>query len=272
MEEELGGSNPKVFVRDANGREWLAKWAEEVHSEVFASRLAAAAGYFVRTAYFVPGGRIEGCRDLQRAGGSIDDGGAFEGAVFKLIDKDEPYLDGASWAWDDNPFLESRDGLRMLNGLKIMLMLTSNWDAKDLSDEDAGPNTAIYQVRGPGHLEHRYAFDDWGGSMGRWGGVFSRSKWDSEGYSEQSASLVEGLDDNGFVRWGYKGKNDEHVTAAIRPEDVDWLLRQIGPLEGTDIQAALEDAGADNDDVAAFGSALKVRLRALQTISSSAQT
>ena len=43
-------------------------------------------------------------------------------------DKDAvKHFDAHSWAWNDNPFV----GTRELNGLKILMMLLSNWDNKD---------------------------------------------------------------------------------------------------------------------------------------------
>ena len=70
-------SFPCVSVRDARGRAWRVKWGDEVHTEVFAARVAWAAGYFVEVNYFVPSGRIEGAGTLQRAGECIAEDGAF---------------------------------------------------------------------------------------------------------------------------------------------------------------------------------------------------
>src|SRR6188472_3786469 len=46
VEEHDTGSQPCVSVRDARGREWRVKWGQEVHTEVFGTRLAWALGYF----------------------------------------------------------------------------------------------------------------------------------------------------------------------------------------------------------------------------------
>ena len=53
------------------------------------------------------------------------------------------HFDEHSWAWNENPFVESHE----LNGLKILLMLLSNWDNKDVRDIARGSNTAIFEYR-----------------------------------------------------------------------------------------------------------------------------
>ena len=59
---------------------------------------------------------------------------------------------------DSTPFI----GTPELGGLKILMMLLSDWDNKDARDaEKRGTNTAIYQ-----HANLMYYFiDDWGGAM-----------------------------------------------------------------------------------------------------------
>lgn len=45
VEEHDTGSQPCVSIRDARQREWRVKWGQEVHTEVFGTRLAWALGY-----------------------------------------------------------------------------------------------------------------------------------------------------------------------------------------------------------------------------------
>jgi len=124
VKEDLGGTTPKIKVTDAKGVTWIAKWGSEVHPEVFASRMVWAAGYFVAPSYYVPEGKIIGAKGLTRAKGRLDREGNFKEARFKWK---EPKFKGHDWAFINNPFL----GTKELHGLKIMLMLTSNWDSKD---------------------------------------------------------------------------------------------------------------------------------------------
>jgi hypothetical protein len=251
---------------DANQRLWIVKWADEIHGETFAARLAAAVGYFVRTTFYRPQGIIEGVFKLGRARPYVDNEGGFRDAVFKLISEDMPYLAGENWAWIDNPFLKTEEGRRQLNGLKILMMLTSNWDTKDTRDAGWGVNTAIYRTTGQGRMvQFLYAMDDWGASMGRWGNFFTRDKWDCEGYAVQTPHFVKGVK-NGFLVWGYKGKNTKEITQGIPVEDVRWLLQYLNRIEDRHIQAALESSGADRHEVACFGRAIRTRINQLERV------
>src|ERR671916_95975 len=201
--EHSTGSNPCLSVRDARGRVWRVKWGDEVRSETFATRMAWAAGYFVEVAYFIPEGRIEGAAELTRARECVGEDCKFADARFELDEEGVTKLfDEHGWAWDDNPFV----GTRELNGLKIMLMLTSNWDNKDVRDVARGSNTAVFEyAREGGLVEARYLIIDWGASMGKWGSNLFRSKWDAAGYAAQTPEFVTGVE-NGVVSWSYIGQ------------------------------------------------------------------
>jgi hypothetical protein len=265
-EEDMGGSNPKVKVRDAAGTLWIVKWDEEVHAEACASRIAACAGYFVRAALYMPEGRIEGVRDLRRAAEFVDSAGRFEKAVLKLIAPDQPYMAGANWSWTNNPFLYSEPDLQRLNGLKIVMMLTSNWDNKDARDPERGVNTAIYEEKGADLPSYLYAFDDWGATMGRWGGIIGRSKWDAQGFAEQTPELVAGRDPRGFVAWGFGGTNGSDLKTGIRPNDVQALLRHFTGLRPEDWRAGLQACGATKEETRIYSQALLSRLAQLKKV------
>src|SRR5688500_3681899 len=223
VEEHGTGTFPCVSVRSARGRVWGAKWGDEVHTEAFSSRLAWAAGYFVEVNYFIPSGRIDGASALQRASQCIEQDGSFRSARFEL---DEPgvlkHFDEHSWAWNDNPFV----GTRELNGLKIVMMLLSNWDNKDVRDVARGSNTAIFEYRmGRDVLEARYLIIDWGAALGAWGNnMLSRGRWDSVAYAAQNDQFVLGMDGD-HVLWGYKGQRTADAIMGISRKDVKWLYK-----------------------------------------------
>ena len=258
VEEHLTGSQPCVSVTDAKGRRWRVKWGEEVRSENFAVRLAWACGYFAETTYFLGSGQIEGAANLQRAKNCIRDDCRFADARFELDDPDVRKLfEEHSWAWNDNPFL----GTRQLQGLKILVMLLSDWDTKDRRDVARGSNTAIFEHRvGRWRREARYLITDWGGSMGRWGSnIVTRDRWDPAGFEAQTPEFVVAVDEEA-VRFGYTGQRTADVAAGITVDDVRWLYRQVGKLTDTQLRQALAASGADPDETERFTRALRGRI------------
>ena len=264
VEEHSTGSNPCLSVRDARGRVWRVKWGDEVRSETFATRLAWAAGYFVEVAYFIPEGLIEGAAELERARECVGEDCKFKDARFELDEEGVTKLfDEHGWAWDDNPFV----GTRELNGLKIMLMLTSNWDNKDVRDVARGSNTAIFEYALPGGLiEARYLIIDWGATMGKWGSNLFRSKWDAAGYEAQTPEFVTGVE-NGFVQWNYLGQRTAEAREQISVEDVRWLTGYIGRITDAQLRDGLGASGATPDEIASFTKSIRARLDTLKRIS-----
>jgi hypothetical protein len=102
--------------------------------------------------------------------------------------------------------------------------------------------------------------------MGRWGSAFTREKWDCEAYSEQTPDFVKGVED-GFVKWGYTGKNAKDVTEGISVDDVRWLLKDLGKITDRQLKAALRSSGAEDEEVSCFGRAIRDRVRQLQSLS-----
>lgn len=256
IEEDTGGTNAKLKVRDAAGRTWGVKWGSEVHAEVFASRLAWAAGYFVEPSFFVKAGRIQGATHLHRAKKYVDSDGSFTDARFELKEKGiTKQTDKKSWRWDQNPFV----GKKELDGLKIIIMLTSNWDPKDQRDDES--NTAIHTVKATGEV--KYVFGDWGATMGKWGGFMSREKWDCDGYTSQSRKFIEGTK-RGVVEFGYEGKRKNEIREGITVGDVNWLLRFIGLVSDAQLRAGLKASGATEQEVMCFTSAIRDRINQLE--------
>lgn len=258
VEEHLTGSQPCVSVRDARERLWRVKWGEEVRSENFAVRLVWACGYFAETTYFVPAGLIEGASDLQRARGCIDADCRFTDARFELEDPHVRKLfEEHSWAWNDNPFL----GTATLHGLKILVMLLSDWDTKDRRDVARGSNTAIFEHRaGRWRREARYLITDWGGSMGRWGGnLVTRGRWDPVGFEAQTPEFVVAVDEDA-VRFGYVGQRTADVAVGITVNDVEWLYRYLGRVTDAQLGAALDASGASAEEKDTFTRALRARI------------
>jgi hypothetical protein len=265
LEEPSGGTQPCVSVLDANGRRWRVKWGPEVPCETFAVRLAWACGYFAEVTHFIPAGRIDGATGLTRAASCVDATGAFTDARFELDDPDVMKLfEEHSWSWTDNPFVGSVE----LAGLKVVLMLISNWDNKDQRDVARGSNTAIYVTRvSRWKREAQYLIVDWGGSMGRWGNtVVTRGRWDADGFAAQTPHFVTGVV-SGFVQFGYTGQRTGDARANITPEDVRWLCRHLGRITDGQFRAALKASGATAEEVESFARSLRSRIHQLEHVS-----
>ena len=255
--EDMSGTSPKVRVKDGNGREWVIKFGKEARPDTFATRLAWAVGYWVEPNYFVPGGVMTGAHNLGRAHAYVDDHGRFRGGRFQLRSDDPKYIEDVNWNWDQNPFV----GTPQLNGLKIMMMLVSNWDDKDYRDAASrGGNTAIYQHDG------RYIFfiDDWGASFGNWGKLLTRSKWNSKDYLDESPNFIKSLDLG--IDWGYTGQHTGLMRGGVRPSDVRWLMQYLGRITDEQLRAGLVASGASPQDVHNCVDGLRMRIGQLRTV------
>jgi hypothetical protein len=257
-------------VCDTHGKRWRVKWGEEVKSENFAVRLAWACGYFAETTYFVASGRIDGASALQRASNCIDDECRFTEARFELDDPEVRKLfEEHSWAWNDNPFLNTRE----LHGLKVLIMLLSDWDTKDRRDVARGSNTAIFEYRiSRWRREARYLITDWGGSMGRWGGnIVTRGRWDVSGFEAQTPQFVVAVDGSA-VRFGYAGQRTSDVAIGITVDDVRWLYKYLGRIRDGQLREALEASGASREEIDRFTKALRDRINQLGQVSTGVRT
>jgi hypothetical protein len=261
LEEHASGSQPCVSVIDGAGRRWRVKWGPEVRSENIAVRVAWACGFFSEVTYFLASGKIDGVAGLQRARQSIAEDGVFTEARFELDDPDvRKMFEEHSWAWNDNPFV----GTPQLNGLKIVVMLLSNWDSKDRRDVARGSNTAIFEHRlSRWRREARYLITDWGGSMGRWGNnIVTRDRWDPDGFEAQTPEFVARVEGN-IVYFGYVGQRTADVAHNISPGDVRWLMSYLGRITNGQLRDALDASGATDDEADKFTRALRNRITQL---------
>jgi hypothetical protein len=261
----MSGTIAKVNVIDSRGTNWNVKWGDEAHASTFCSRLVWACGYFAETEYFLAHGRIDGAHGLKRASSRISDDGAFKNARFQLRKTFPKYLEAYSWAWPDNPF----SGTRELQGLKILVLLVSNWDTKDARDAEEkrgkleNTNLAIFEDNSSGQPRYLYSDVDWGASLGKWGGKLTWSKWDCKGFAGQTRDFVKGVE-NGQLKWGFDGKHRKDITRGITVADVQWLLQYLGKITDVQLQRGLMASGADSDETECFTEALRERIQQLQ--------
>jgi hypothetical protein len=179
---------------------------------------------------------------------------------------DETLIEDAAWSWKQNYFDLDSPGRREFNGLKTVMMLTSNWDTKDSRDVGIGCNTAIRKRSVGERTRYEHLVLDWGGSMGRWGGHFSHSKWDCEGFAAETSQLVRGVQ-SGEIVWGYRATlHTGDMTSGITVEDLKWLLQYLGRISDDQLRAGLRAAGASAQEVECFTSALRRRIDHLRAL------
>jgi hypothetical protein len=263
LEEHATGSQPCLSVLDHRRRRWRIKWGPEARVETFAVRLAWACGYFAEITYFLPSGCIHGVPDsTTRTRDCVEaPGGAFIDARFEADDPDvKKFFEEHSWSWDDNPFLGSRE----LSGLKIVMMLLSNWDSKDRRDVARGSNTAIFVQRVGRwpriHHEAQYLLTDWGGALGRWGAnVVTRGRWDIDGFEAQTPQFVTGVGD-GCVLFGYSGQRTADIAGHIPVDHARWFYGYASRLRERQLVDGLLASGATDDEAIRFARAILARI------------
>ena len=261
VKERFGGSNPKVEVRDAADRHWVVKFGSEAHTDTFAARFVSALGYAAEPTFYVERGSIEGIQGLKRARRFISKDGSFRSARFKLHVKSSADDDGnEAWSWNANPFVGSRE----LAGLKILIMLTSNWDTKDSRDGKGNSNTGIIHSGSSA----QYAVTDWGATFGKYGTFFRRNRWDWSGYRIQTANFVK-MSKNGTLEWGFKGKHNQDITAGVGVADVIWLDRYLSRITDADLNAGFAASGASQPVAREYTLLMRARIAQLERVAHS---
>ena len=254
LKENLGGTNPKIDVRDAAGRQWIVKFGGEVRPDVFAARILYAVGYNAVPTFFVESGVIESAHGLKRAKAFFTREGSFHNAEFRLR---EPYQH--QWSWVENPF----NGSHELRGLKILIMLLSNWDIKDARDGEDSNNAILEETS-----SSRYVVTDWGSSFGKSGGFFERDRWDWRGYGLQTPRFARLLRD-GSIQWGFRGKHSRDITSDVGVEDIRWLLPYLSRITDEELAAGLAASGGSSPASEQFIWSIRERVQQLQRIAGS---
>jgi hypothetical protein len=261
VEEDFGGTSPKVLVRDAAGVLWRVKSGYEIRAEAFATRFVAALGYYAEPTVFMPGGKIAGVGRLTRAANFVHRDGSFANAAFERRDPDLKYLTDRDWAWNDNPFI----GTRELKGLKLLVMLLSNWDNKDVRDRKLGSNTGILERRSENAVQWMYFVNDWGQTLGSWGSELKPKGWNCAAFTQQTALFVQGRAGR-YVRFNFVGQHTDDFSGDITTSDVRWLMQYLSRITNRQIRSGLRASGASPEEVECFTIALRKRIKALESI------
>jgi hypothetical protein len=260
IKEETGGTSPKVDVRDAKGRTWSVKFGGEAIPECFSSRFVNALGYVAEPTYCIAAVRIDGMGKVRRGVRRLrKPDGTFPLGRFELRgEKEMEFLPQCTWAWNANPFLRTHE----LAGLKIVMMLLSNWDAKDARN-GAESNNGVFRSTQSGKPRLLYSVFDWGASMGSWGGAQRRDKSDCVGYSDDTSHFVE-VEGPGSVTWGFSGKRSDDLKAGVGVSDIRWLLPYLERITPDQLRAGLAASGATPRQAGCWASSIEERIRQLR--------
>ena len=239
IKEEKGGYSKKFRVKDASGREWVAKVGKEAQSETSAIRLLWAVGYQTEINYLVPRVTIPGK-------------GTFNNVRFEARPDDIDRVE--EWKWKQNPFVNTRE----LQGLKIMMALINNWDIKDSNNE-------ILHVRTPRGDELRYIISDLGATFGHSSGTFflwriTRSRNNPRKYAE--SNFLKKVEGNRVVLH-YGGKN-RGLFNNITVDDALWMGGLLAQLSDQQLKDAFRAANYTPSEINLLAS--EVRGRAYQLV------
>ena len=239
LKEEKGGWSKKFRVRDARGREWVAKVGREAQSETAAARLVWAAGYQTEITYLVPRVNIPGR-------------GTFENVRFEARPENVKRLD--EWEWRQNPFT----GTRELEGLKVLMVMLNNWDLKD-------ENNVI--IHAPARGELRYAISDLGATFGKTGGLgplwrLTRSRNEPEDYAD--SKFIDKVED-GYVDFHFTGVN-KGVVEKVRVEHARWVGQRLSRLTDGQLAAVFRSANYTPAETRLLTRVVRARIEQLASL------
>jgi len=241
LKEEKGGYSKKFRVRDASGREWVAKIGKESQSETAAVRLLWGLGYLTEVNYLAPRATIPGK-------------GTFTNVRFEARPKDWDRVQ--EWKWKQNPFVKSRE----FQGLKIMMALMNNWDIKD-------SNNQIVYVRGNNGDELRYIISDLGATFGHASTTplfwrITRSRNNPKNYAK--SDFLEKVKGNRVVLH-YGGKN-RGLFKDITIDDALWIGSLLADLSDQQLTDAFRAANYTPNQSALMASVIRRRTNELLSL------
>jgi hypothetical protein len=237
IKKDTGGNNLKYRIKDAAGREWVAKIADESRPEVAAARLLWAIGYRTEINYIAPVLRIPGKGTYRNASLEARPSG---------VDREE------RWRWAENPFT----GTREFQGLKIMMAMINNWDLKD-------DNNLILRTG----AERQYIISDLGSSFGKLPksskfilNRFGRSVDVPSDYAR--SEFIKGVTREGTIDFAYKGKA-VGLFDDISVADARWIAGLLSQVSDRQLRDAFKAANYSPNEIGLMVRTVKARIRAL---------
>jgi hypothetical protein len=250
-------SNPKIDVKDEQGRTWTVKFGPEVKSETAATRIVWAVGYHVDQVYFVESATIEGFTRL-------------EARDMRFEREDDGWKNVGRWDWKTNPFV----GTRELDGLKTLMALIQNVDLSELN------NKIVRSKKKAGGAEKDiYYVNDLGASLGSTGAWFTKLPWLTKARSE-SKGVPKDYVKNGFIAGVKNGEVKFRMTRrlagqildGVKVEHARWIGNLLGRLSEKQLTDAFRCAGFTESEVDIYVNEIRNRIKQLQNLESATVT
>ena len=244
IKEEKGGYSKKYRVRDASGREWVAKIGKEAQSETSAIRLLWGLGYFTEVNYLAPRVTIPGK-------------GTFTNVRFEA--RPDRWKRGDEWKWKSNPFSRTPE----LQGLKIMMALINNWDLKDSNNViiKPGDSNKLY-----------YVISDLGATFGHASTTpllwrFTRSRNSPVNYAKSNFfEKVKG--DRVVLHFGGKNRG---LMKDLTVQDAQWIASLLSQLSDRQLRDAFRAANYTPSQINLLASEVRERANELLSLRPSPQ-
>jgi hypothetical protein len=236
IEQKPGGYSTKYRVKDASGNEWIAKIGKEAQTDTAANRILWALGYETEIAHLVPHLKIEGK-------------GEFDNVRLEARPDDVKRI--GNWMWEDNPFKDTQE----FRGLKILMVMINNWDMKD-------DNNEILVMKGDPASPRRYIISDLGGSFGKTGGFFGRTRNSPSDYVK--AEFIQKVNGD-VIDFNYSGKNQK-LFENLKVSDARWLSSLIARLSDDQLKDAFRAANYSAEEVNQLAQAFRERANKLASV------
>jgi hypothetical protein len=269
IEEDKDGESPKFKIKDAQGVEWVVKLGTEAQSETVATRLVWGVGYFAEEAYFFDRVRINRLPKLSRGMDYVGKRGMVYGARFEP--RRRHVKRGDTWDWNKNPF----EGTRELDGLKVLMILLNNYDAR-------AANNRVFYINDPRYgVEAQHVVTDLGATLGRSGGLGGkRSKNNLRDFL--STRFVTGVEKDGSVEFDYDTRpsklgmfsvfyppyyrgevKKEKAMRGIPVENARWIGSLLTQLSDDQLRDAFRAARYNQSTMEGYVRALRQRINQL---------
>jgi hypothetical protein len=239
IKQETGGHTTKYRVRDAQGREWVAKLGNEAQSETAASRLVWAAGYFTDITYFVPEVNVEGK-------------GTLKNVRLEARPKEMKRYD-VEWDWDNNPFR----GKPELQGLKVLAVVLNDWDLKS-----ANNRVLLVHDEAAGTDELRYIISDLGATLGKTGNSITHNRNSPKDYAH--GKLVKKVEGDKVI-FDFHATHD-NILSNVTVADARWIGQILSRLSDRQISDAFKAANYSADEVDVLTKSFRARIDELANL------